>query len=297
MTTSMPATRAASAGPGSYRNDLILFMAIAFGVSWACWFTAIGTGGSSMEPPTALPFLLGAFGPLAGALVIRIRRTRRGETVPGHVVRSRRKTLRWVPLLMVLASGTVLLAAVLGDVAGDPALSLEDAKDVLKDAGGPAAFLVGMVISGPLSEEPGWRGTAYPRMRASMSRFQAGLVLGVIWAVWHLPLFFIDETVQNDLGLNSPSGVLFTVSAIPMAMLVCWAYERGGVVASIAVHFAVNTTMVLLGVEDPATQALIIGVQTIVVVLALATSRPADKTGTDASPAEATPRTDGAARV
>lgn len=275
MTTSTPlptpAPAAAPVGPGSYRNDLILFMAIAFGVSWACWFTAAGLGGASTEPPTALFFLLGAFGPLAGALTIRIRRTRRGEPVPAHVVRSRRKTLPWVPLLMVLASGTVLLGALLGDVAGDPALSLEDAKDVLKDAGGPAAFLVGMVISGPLSEEPGWRGTAYPRMRASMSRFQTGLVLGTVWAVWHLPLFFIDETVQNDLGLASPSGVLFTVSAIPMAMLVCWAYERGGVVASIAVHFAVNTAMVLLGVDDPATQSLIIGIQTIVVVLALAT--------------------------
>ncbi|MEK8171770.1 CPBP family intramembrane glutamic endopeptidase [Streptomyces sp. M19] len=54
-----------------------------------------------------------------------------------------------------------------------------------------------MVVSGPLSEEPGWRGTAYPRMRASMNRFQVGLVLGVIWAVWHLPLFFIDGTPRT----------------------------------------------------------------------------------------------------
>ncbi|MER7790399.1 CPBP family intramembrane glutamic endopeptidase [Streptomyces sp. NPDC097640] len=272
MPTSLSAPAAA---PNSRRNDLILFMAIAFTVSWASWFTAIGLGGSAMKAPTVLPYLFGAFGPLVGALVIRVRRVRRGEPVPEHAVRFQRKALLQAPLLLVLASATVLSAALLGHAAGDPALSWEDAKDVMKDAGGPAAFLVSMVISGPLSEEPGWRGTAYPRMRASMGRFQVGLALGVIWAVWHLPLFFINGTVQNDLGLNTASGVLFAVSAIPMAMLTACAYERAGVVASIAVHFAVNTTMVLLDIKTPATQAMIIGIQATVVVLLLATSRPA----------------------
>jgi membrane protease YdiL (CAAX protease family) len=65
------------------------------------------------------------------------------------------------------------------------------------------------------ASSPGWRGTAYPRLRASLGRYQVGLVLGVIWAVWHLPLFFITGTVQNQLGLTSPSGVLFTVQLHP----------------------------------------------------------------------------------
>lgn len=193
----------------------------------------------------------------------------------------------------------MLSGALLAQAGGGPALSLQDAKDTMKDAGGPAAFLVSMVISGPLSEEPGWRGTAYPRMRASMGRFQAGLVLGVIWAVWHLPLFFIDGTVQNKLSLKTPSGVLFAVSVIPMAMLTAYAYERAGVVASIAVHFAANTTMVLLGVDAPVTQAMIIGTQAIVAVLLLATSRPASKPATASPiiPATPAPQADGATRV
>ncbi|MFG2584492.1 CPBP family intramembrane glutamic endopeptidase [Streptomyces malaysiensis] len=269
-----PTSFAAPSPPDRRRSDLILFMAIAFGVSWASWSTAIGLGGSATQAPTALPYLFGAFGPLIGALVIRVRRGRRGEPAPEHVVRFQRTTLFWVPPLLVLASATVLSAALLAHAAGGPALSWEDAKEVMRDAGGPAAFLISMVISGPLSEEPGWRGTAYPRMRASMGRFRVGLVLGVIWAVWHLPLFFIDGTVQNELGLKSPSGVLFAVSTIPMAMLTACAYERAGVVASIAVHFAVNTTMVLLDVKAPVTQAMIIGVQTIVATLLLTTSRP-----------------------
>jgi membrane protease YdiL (CAAX protease family) len=247
-------------------------MALAFGASWACWATAIGLGGEAApDSPTYAPFLLGAFGPLIGALVIRVRRRRRGEPVPAHVVPFRRSALLRAPLLMLAASGAVLAAALLGQAAGDVTLSWSDARDVMRDMGGPAAFLVSMIISGPLSEEPGWRGTAYPRMRATMGRFRIALILGVLWAVWHLPLFFIDGTVQNDLGLATPGGVLFAVGNIPMAMLVTCAYDRAGVLASIAVHFAVNTTMVLLDVHTPATQALIMGFQIILITLLLLT--------------------------
>ncbi|MEU9190844.1 type II CAAX endopeptidase family protein [Streptomyces sp. NPDC048484] len=294
-TTAFATTPCVTATPDSRRTDLILFMAITFALSWASWFVAIGLGGSAMSSPVALPYVFGAFGPLVGALVIRVRRGRRGEPAPEHVVRFRRKNAFWVPLLLVLASATVLSAALLAHAGGEPAPSLQDGKDVMKDFGGPAVFFVSMAISGPLSEEAGWRGTAYPRMRASMGRFQVGLALGAIWAVWHLPLFFINGSVQNELGLNTPGGVLFTVSTIPMAMLTACAYERAGVVAAMAVHFAVNTTMVLLSVDAPATQALIIGIQTIVVTLLLATSRTANTfTPAPAPAAPATPAKDAA---
>ncbi|MEW2356898.1 type II CAAX endopeptidase family protein [Spirillospora sp. NPDC029432] len=264
-----------AAAPGRSRHDLLLFMALAFVLSWGSWLAAMATGGTAMTAPTVLPYIFGAFGPLIAALVVRIRRARRGEPAPAHAVRFRRASLLWAPLFLVLAAATVLVAALIGHAAGGPALSWEDAKDTMDGMGGPAAFLVSMVISGPLSEEPGWRGTAYPRMRASMNRLQVGLVLGVIWAVWHLPLFFIDGTVQNELGLATPSGVLFAASSVPMAMLIACAYERAGVLAAIAVHFAANTTMVLLGVDAPVVQALIIGIQAIAVAALLATHRPA----------------------
>ncbi|QKW40192.1 CPBP family intramembrane metalloprotease [Actinomadura sp. NAK00032] len=265
-------------------------MAIAFTASWAAWAAAIGLSASS-SPLTGAFHMLGAFGPLLGALVIRVRRGRRGRPVPERAVRFRRASLAWTPSLLAGASGLVLAAAFIAHAAGGPAPSLDGAMDVMKDYGGPAAFLVGLLIGGPLTEEPGWRGTAYPRMRATLGRFQVSLVLGAIWAVWHLPLFFIDGTVQNDLGLACPSGVLFTVSAVPMAMLCCYAYERAGVLASIAVHFATNATMVLLDVREPVTLAMITGIQAVVAVALLAIVRPADRP----APAPAAPRLQGAA--
>ncbi|GAA4864063.1 type II CAAX endopeptidase family protein [Saccharopolyspora cebuensis] len=262
-----------SAPANPHRGDLILFMAATFTASWAAWAVAIALGGPAANPAALVPHLLGAFGPMVGALVLRIRRARRGAPVPEHAVRFRPAHLVGAPLLLVLASATVLGAVLLAHVAGGPGVSAEGALAAVQGSGGLAVFLVNMVVAGPLAEEPGWRGTAYPRLRASMGRFRIGLVLGVIWAVWHLPLFFLDGTVQHQLGLLSPSGVLFAVSSIPMTMLVCCAYERAGVLAAIAVHFATNTTMVLLGVHAPVAQAMIMGFQVIVVAVLLATQR------------------------
>ncbi|MDT0267686.1 CPBP family intramembrane glutamic endopeptidase [Streptomyces sp. DSM 44915] len=286
-----PAPPQVPAAPGDrYRGDLILFMAVTFALSWACWFTAIAIGGSSKEGPVAAPFMLGAFGPLVGAVVVRARRRRRGEPVPAFAVRFRRQHLLWAPALLVLTSASVLAAALLGHAAGDPALSWENSRDIMDDFGGPAAFLVGLLVSGPLSEEAGWRGTAQPRMRASLSLVRVALVLGVTWAVWHMPLFFIEETVQHDLGLFSGSGVLFIASNIPMAMLAVCAYERGGVVASVAVHFAANATMVLLDVTTATTLAMVTGILAILAALLLTFALPRREPATgDAAPVAGTP--------
>ncbi|GAA2609912.1 hypothetical protein GCM10009863_24300 [Streptomyces axinellae] len=62
-----------------------------------------------------------------------------------------------------------------------------------------------------------------------------------------------------------------------MALLTGYAYERAGVFASMAVHFAADTTMTLLGVEAPLAQAATIVVQTLLALVLLATHRPAHR--------------------
>ncbi len=257
-----------TATPVRQKNDLPVFWVVTFATTWAFWSTAIALGGSPMSSPTAIPYLLGGFGPVFGAIVVRIRRGRRGEPVPAHTVRLRLTArLFWVLPLLVLASGSVLGAALLADLLGGPSVSLTGGQELIASVGGAAPFIISMVIGGPLAEEPGWRGTAYPRLRATMGRGQAGLLLGGAWAVWHLPLFFINGTVQSELGLFGWSGLLFTLSVLPMALLTGYAYERAGVVAAIAVHFGVNATMAVLTVKSPVTQAFVLAVQVVLVLV------------------------------
>ncbi|GAA1018635.1 peptidase [Acrocarpospora pleiomorpha] len=256
------------------KNGLALFFTVTFAWTWAFWLVAITLGGSPMSSPTVIPYLLGGFGPVIGAMAIRARRARRRLPIPAHTVRLRLGAhLLWVPLLLVLAPATVLAGALLAPLLGGPEVSLTAGQSLIATMGGVVPFIVSMLVAGPLAEEPGWRGTAYPRVRASLGRVQASLLLGGVWAIWHLPLFFISGTVQNEFGLISWSGLLFSLTVFPMALLTGYAYERAGVIASIAVHFGVNATMALLSVSSPVTQALILVVQIILTTALLASRR------------------------
>ena len=55
----------------------------------------------------------------------------------------------------------------------------------------PVSLLTGLLI-GPLNEEIGWRGFALPDLQSKFSPLSASTILGVVWAVWHLSLFYIS---------------------------------------------------------------------------------------------------------
>lgn len=58
-----------------------------------------------------------------------------------------------------------------------------------------------LLILGPLSEEIGWRGYALPRLQTRSNALTSSVIVGVIWGLWHLPLFMMVGTSQHELGI------------------------------------------------------------------------------------------------
>lgn len=50
-----------------------------------------------------------------------------------------------------------------------------------------------LLIGGPLFEEPGWRGFAQPRLQERFGPMAASLILGILWAFWHMPIWFSGQ--------------------------------------------------------------------------------------------------------
>ena len=99
-----------------------------------------------------------------------------------------------------------------------------------------------------LTEEAGWRGAVLPRLQHRMQPWQAALVLGVVWAGWHLPLLATPDA--GDHGLPVASFLLLVVAtSVLISGLVNAA--NGSVVVAALFHASFDASYSYLGVVGP----------------------------------------------
>jgi len=80
-----------------------------------------------------------------------------------------------------------------------------------------------LLILGPLSEELGWRGYALGRLQTRWNALTSSLIVGLVWALWHLPLFMMVGTSQHELGLPF---IGFLIKMIASSILYTWLYNN-----------------------------------------------------------------------
>lgn len=211
------------------RHPVATFAVLAIAVSWTVWIPAL----AAIDGPAAKAALIpGAFGPLiAAAIVTRLR---------GHSVRawlastlSWRRSGRWYiaavtfPLVIALGLGAVMF--VLTDGFGN---------GTLRPALATFAFnMVFATVLGGGQEEFGWRGFALPYLQARYNALTASLFVGLVWALWHAPLFVFDVYVMNP--------ALYAVSVVAFAVILTWLYNssRACVPAAILMHGSINASV------------------------------------------------------
>lgn len=238
------------------RHPLPSFFVLACAISWAYWIPLV------VWAPEATHFP-GLLGPMLAAVVL----TALLDGGVGLRALSAR-AVRWrVPLRWYAAAlapvvvGVLALGWLAATGEGWPTWFELSTIPGVPDIGLLGLFAVLVVVNG-YGEETGWRGYAWPRLRARHSLGVAALVLSVPWAIWHLPTFWL-ETGLADLGLATVPGWLV---ALPFGAIVLgWLYESAHsslwVVALF--HAAVNWASATL-----ATAGLPAAVVSVVVVVA-----------------------------
>ena len=110
-------------------------------------------------------------------------------------------------------------------------------------SGLPARFVFIFVLIG-LGEEGGWRGFALPELRTKFGPAVASLILGALWAVWHLPLFGVEFSLQI-----LPA---FLLSLFSATFVITWIADRAGdtVVLPALLHTVVNHGGRRTGIPD-----------------------------------------------
>ncbi|MEV4100319.1 CPBP family intramembrane glutamic endopeptidase [Nonomuraea sp. NPDC049649] len=199
------------------------FFALVFALAVPFWVAGAFTGrlpGAPMDLPLAALMFPA---PLVAALVL-VRR-REGPGAPGRLLRASLVPGRasWLAVAVLVAVAVELggygLAAVLGwPVTGE--------REPLSSA---PVLLVVFLISG-FCEEAGWTTYATGPLRDRLGRAGAGLVLGIVWAVWHL----VPLAQAGRAPLWIAWWFLGTVAA---RLIMVWVWDRSGEVTMTAVVF------------------------------------------------------------
>jgi uncharacterized protein len=205
------------------------FFLLTFAITWGLQFPGVlaQRGVLPGEPNAYLPLVgLGIFGPLLAATLLTFR-----EGGKAAVKQLYAPLLRWR-----LHPGWYVVALLV------PGALLTALLSLLNLAGreGPVAYfpaanavVFGLVIS--LAEELGWRGYALPRLQARWGAFAAGTLIGVMWYLWHIPMF---------LGLGVPLNLVFVMLLYftGASLLLTWLYNgtKGSLLLATLAHLGAH---------------------------------------------------------
>ncbi|MCF7914802.1 MAG: CPBP family intramembrane metalloprotease [Spirochaetaceae bacterium] len=213
------------------------FFILTFLVSWGFWLPMVLMGKES-----SLLRIAGTYGPLLSALVVsfgsggykELRRLLRPFRIwrvsPGWYFFCFFSTA-----LVIFAAMKIYLAA------GGHPLAFKDPQRIYLAL---PVFLYILLFS-VLGEETGWRGFALPRLQERMGPLPASLVIGLIWGLWHIPLFLIPENFHQHIH-----PVLFILQDVALAVVITWLYNgTGGSLLLVHLfHAASNTSLGVLPV-------------------------------------------------
>ena len=190
------------------------YFILAYAISWAVGIplALIAQGKVNWQIPFYVHYLY-AYGPLLAALIMTgLTRGRAGiADIFKRLLKWRMPPFWWlvtisplavyfvVVLVLRLIQGTWVNLDLLGEV------------NFLPNLGFGALFL--WIFTYGIGEEIGWRGFALPRLQEKMNSLSATLVLGVLWALWHLPIFFylFDPAIAIGWFFGLMSGaIVFT---------------------------------------------------------------------------------------
>lgn len=114
------------------------------------------------------------------------------------------------------------------------------------------SLLITLLLA-PTFEEIGWRGYGIDSLRSNFNLFYTSMLFAFLWALWHLPLFFIKGYYHYELrNLNILYVMNFFISLIPVAILMNWIYYKNfrSILIVIFAHVMLNALSVLFKMEQ-----------------------------------------------
>lgn len=212
----------------------LFILAMIFGTAVSL---AIATG---LLPPGAAQ--LGALSSSLAAIVLVVVEGRKGglrELLGRFVIW--RVGFQWWAIALLFAVIPSVAGLYLFDLLGGPPVDWSGLPPLYT----VVPMFVLFTIAAGIGEEFGWRGFLLPRLQTHYNALASSLIIGVMWAIWHIPLYFIRGTFQHDLQSQAgllPAVLSYSVFVIVSSIWFTWIFNntRGSVLLAAVMHGASN---------------------------------------------------------
>jgi uncharacterized protein len=213
------------------KYPLTSFFALALGATWLAFIPYYNSLSAGED---GIPWF--TFGPMVAGFVMAAV-TGGFKKVKSLVA----ATFRWKvnPIWYVAAIGvpfaTQLVSILLNPLFGSAAPAWGNIPPLMEIL--PMVVLFA-IFSGPLGEEIGWRGFALPKLLETHSALAASLILGSVWAAWHLPLILVGDFTAYGSIMPVIAAFAFT-----------WVSQnaKGSVLLAILMHASYQNSVRYLG--------------------------------------------------
>jgi len=199
--------------------------------TWTFYSISFITEQKPFQFPIVIFFAIGGLGPLIVSSILVSKGYGNNSDSASEFLKDsldpRKLSLRWYLILTAM-----VLILVISPLLFDISTVAEEGLI----ARGPVLFLsIGAIFGG--LEEIGWRGYAQDSLQRRFSVLGASLIIGVFWALWHLPLFFMEGTYQAGLGVGTSAFWAFNTAIIVSSPIYAWLYNRSGKITFAAVFY------------------------------------------------------------
>jgi uncharacterized protein len=255
-------------------HPVLAFAILAYAISWGCWLPLLAArqGWVSWSASTYL-HLWGGLGPAAAALIVTgVVEGRAGLAGLQRSIWAWRGRLRWLALAVLYPLTVFVVAVVVARV-------LEGAWPDLSRFGASleypllplAVYWLANLVCYGFGEEIGWRGLAQPTLQRRHSALTAAVLVSLVWAGWHLPLFGITATYRSMPAIGFLG---FYFSLLTASFVLAWLYlrSRGSILVVAVFHatFDIATTTPTTTTVVPILMGAVITVAGLAVIPSLA---------------------------
>jgi uncharacterized protein len=231
--TKTPASGSPRAPVSTHAAAILTFFALTYLWTWGLW-AAVVLQADPAGRMTTLLLLASAFGPsLSGLAVVLMFDGPAGLRVWRKRCFAWRLGWGWYAIAALAPLAIMALALVLHTALGG-AVPVSPVTGIMATA---LVVLQITVLGGPLGEEFGWRGYALPAMAQKLGWRGASIVLGAIWGLWHLPLFWMPGMAQANLPIGLFMAGTFGLSVVFARLAVNTGFS---IFPAILLHAAVN---------------------------------------------------------